>query len=51
VKDQHFLDWLAEEGMDELDTTHQRDDRKATEGEQDWGAERQGPPETKHAAE
>ena len=51
VKDQHFLDWLAEEGMDELDTTHEREERMATEGDQDWGAERQGPPTTEHAAE
>jgi len=51
VKDQHFLDWLADEGMDELDTTHEREDRMATEGEQDWGSERQGAPPKSHAAE
>lgn len=51
VKDQGFLDWLAEEGMEELESTHLRDEPMATGGEQDWGAEREGPPETVHAAE
>ena len=51
VKDQHFLDWLAEEGMDELSTTHERSEPMATPGDQDWGAERRGPPQTEHAAE
>ena len=51
MKDQHFLDWLAEEGMDALDTTHTREDRMATEGDQDWGSERHDPPPKPHAAE
>ena len=51
VKDQHFLDWLADEGMDQLDSTHLREDNKATEGDQDWGAERHNPPPKPHAAE
>ncbi len=50
VKDQHFLDWLAQEGMDELKSTHLRDEPKATSGEQHWGDTRQGPPVTEHAA-
>ena len=50
VKDQHFLDWLAEEGMDALDTTHERPDPMATEGDQDWGSDRQGAPPKSHAA-
>lgn len=51
LKDQHFLTWLAEEGMDELETTHQRDEMMATEGEQGWGSDRHGPPKTEHAPE
>ncbi len=50
LKDQHFLRWLADEGMDELESTHERDGQ-ATDGDQDWGAERHGPPKTVHAAE
>ncbi|HKL88238.1 MAG TPA: 4Fe-4S binding protein, partial [Salinibacter sp.] len=51
VKDQHFLDWLADEGMDHLDTTHLREDSMATEGDQDWGSERHEPEPKSHAAE
>ena len=51
LKDQHFLTWLAEEGMDELETTHERTDMMATEGEQDWGSPRHGPPASDHAPE
>jgi NADH-quinone oxidoreductase subunit I len=51
VKDQRFLDWLAEEGMDDLETTHRRPDAMATDGTQDWGAERTEPEPSSHAAE
>jgi NADH-quinone oxidoreductase subunit I len=37
--------------MDELDTTHGREEPMATKGDQDWGAKREGPPQTEHAAE
>ncbi len=49
LKDQHFLTWLAAEGLDVVEATHQ--DEPATAGEQDWGGARQGPPETVHTAE
>jgi NADH-quinone oxidoreductase subunit I len=51
VKDQHFLDWLADEGMEGLETTHLRDDRMASPGEQDWGAEREDASFSEHAPE
>lgn len=51
LKDQHFIEWLAEEGMDELESTQLREDRMATEGEQDWGSQRHGPPQTEHVPE
>jgi NADH-quinone oxidoreductase subunit I len=50
VKDQQFLDWLAEEGMDDLDSTHNREDRMATAGDQAWGP-REDTPETEHKPE
>ncbi len=51
VKDQGFLDWLAEEGMDDLSTTHLRDEARTTPPDQDWddGRARQGPPASEHA--
>ena len=51
VKDQHFLDWLADEGMDGLTSTHLRDDQMATSGDQDWGAEREDASFSHHAPE
>lgn len=51
LKDQRFIDWLAAEGMDELESTHLREQPMATPGDQDWGGTRQGPPQTGHAAE
>ena len=51
VKDQHFLDWLADEGMSGLETTHLRDDRKASSGDQSWGAEREDASFSEHAPE
>jgi NADH-quinone oxidoreductase subunit I len=48
VKDEGFLTWLAEEGMDELETTHRREGM-ATDGEQGWEGERHGPPVSPHA--
>jgi len=50
VKDQHFLDWLAEEGMEDLDSTHNRPDRMTTAGDQTWGP-REDTPRTEHAPE
>lgn len=43
VKDQHFLVWLAEEGIDGLDAIHAREDHPVAE-RQDWGGDRHGPP-------
>lgn len=51
VKDQDFLGWLAAEGMEELGSTHLRDDPMATDGDQDWGSPRHGTPQKAHAAE
>ncbi len=49
VKDQHFLTWLAAEGMDELESSHLREDAMATSGEQEWSPyEREGPPPSPH---
>ena len=50
VKDQGFLDWLAEEGMDDLETTHLRDEAKPTTGDQEWGGTRNQPAPSAHAA-
>lgn len=50
VKDQHFLDWLADEGMDGLDTTHLREDARVTDDDKDWAPrDRKGPPASDHA--
>ena len=43
VKDQHFLGWLAEEGMADLQRTHLRDEAR-TAADRDWGGKRSGPP-------
>lgn len=43
VKDRHFLNWLVEEGVDALHTTHLREEERAAD-DMDWGAERTGPP-------
>jgi hypothetical protein len=37
--------------MDDLETTHRRPDAMATDGTQDWGAERNEPEPSHHAAE
>lgn len=43
LKDRHFLTWLAEEGMDELESTHLRpEEPKAKDNK--WGGERVGAP-------
>ncbi|HHP7239395.1 NuoI/complex I 23 kDa subunit family protein [Longibacter sp.] len=51
VKDQHFLDWLADEGMKGLENTHLREDPKASSGEQSWGSQREEPAFSEHAPE
>ena len=46
LRDQHFLRWLIDEGMDELESTHlRREPRVAEEGTDNarWGGERVGP--------
>ena len=46
LRDQHFLRWLVDEGMDELESTHlRREPRVAAEGTDNarWGGERVGP--------
>ena len=43
LKDQHFLPWLVQEGMEALEETHLRDGSHVA-GDQDWGGEREGPP-------
>lgn len=42
VKDQHFLNWLADEGLREVETVAAAQDPVAED--QDWGGERHGPP-------
>jgi len=37
--------------MDDLESTHLRDDAMATGGTQDWGADRNEPAPSHHAAE
>jgi len=50
LKDQHFLDWLADEGMDGLETTHLREDARVTDEDKDWAPrDRKGPPASEHA--
>ena len=43
LKDQHFLSWLVEEGMEALEETHLRDEAHVATG-RDWGGDREGPP-------
>ncbi len=43
VKDQHFLRWLVDEGMEELENTHLRD-VEAVAADRSWGGRREGPP-------
>jgi NADH-quinone oxidoreductase subunit I len=50
LKDQHFLRYLAEQGLeDELRTTHGRQEEPSAAGV-DWGAEREGPPKGPYIA-
>lgn len=42
VKDQHFLNWLADEGLREIETEAARQEPVAAD--QDWGSDRHGPP-------
>jgi NADH-quinone oxidoreductase subunit I len=46
VKDQHFIDWLVSEGMEELETTHLRDEEHVAKG-RTWGGVRVGPQNAK----
>lgn len=42
LKDQHFLTWLIEEGMEELEDTHLLVESHV--GDRSWGGDREGPP-------
>ncbi|PSQ88405.1 MAG: NADH-quinone oxidoreductase subunit I [Bacteroidetes bacterium QS_8_64_10] len=48
LKDRHFLQWLKEEGMDELETTHTREEAATPSDDMDWGSKREGPPESSY---
>lgn len=43
VKDQHFLSWLANGGLEDLKNTHLRDEDRVAAG-RTWGGVRTGPP-------
>ncbi len=42
LKDRHFLNWLVEEGMEELETTHAREEVPVA-ASNTWGGARSGP--------
>ena len=50
LKDQGFLSWLVEEGMDELENTHLRP-VEPTASDRPWGGERIGPPKVAYVQE
>ena len=43
LKDRHFLRWLVEEGLTELEQTHLRDEEPVA-ADRSWGGVRSGPP-------
>lgn len=51
LKDQNFLDWLADEGMDELESTHLRDESPPVGNTELEARDREGPPQTEHVPE
>ncbi len=40
LRNQHFLSWLVEEGMDDLENTHLREDQPLVADDQTWGGVR-----------
>ncbi len=48
VKDQHFLTWLVEEGLEDLKSTHLRDEAPVA-ANRTWGGVRSGPPKQPYA--
>ncbi|NBC17829.1 MAG: 4Fe-4S dicluster domain-containing protein [Bacteroidetes bacterium] len=43
LKDRHFLQWLVDEGLEDLEATHRREDDEPVAATNEWGGARVGP--------